>query len=110
MKLHTSSSTLVALSALLPLAAADFNIYYTEFTGEPGSVKQQGYMLFNDDPTDCTPINTSPFIPWKEDFTGEKFAVTCDEVMDGVTMMCGEMASLSLPLSFLCGAAIRPDS
>jgi hypothetical protein len=98
MKFPTSPRSLVALSTMLPLALANFDIYYTEFTGKGDRInsKQQGYMLFNDDPTDCAPINNSPFIPWKEDFNGvDKFAVTCDFVENGETVFCGNSASLS---------------
>jgi hypothetical protein len=106
MKLPTAPLSLVALSTMLPLALANFDIYYTEFTSKYGStdLKEQGYMLFNDDPTDCTSINTSPFIPWRNNFKGLKFAVTCDYMDQDQKGACMEPASLPVFLwgFFMC--------
>jgi hypothetical protein len=99
MKLSVSPLSLVAMTTVFTLATANFDIYYAEYNPEPADSRnlQMGFVLFNDDPADCTAVENSPFIPLKEDLGKDLMAVKCHSVtQDGTEVGCA-LNDASLP-------------
>jgi hypothetical protein len=100
MKLSTPLSTLSALTSLLSLATANFDVYYMSARAKSNCQGVSGYMVFDGGKEpDCTDVTAAPFHPWLTTSGGNALehpgGVRCQDQINGSGSGCESLVRSS---------------